>query len=241
MQPALRPVIMALAALLAQFTLACGRSSDPASARSELSPDRWPQHDRDRYLALQGLSYSDAAKRLQQSAVSAKGMVAGTSDPFAVHAGLEILKRGGSAADAALTTALTQVALTAGGTISYAGTMTVVYYDASTAWTYTLNAAYQTVQQESDPGTIPGVGSHGGRTALVPGFMAGVQALHDRFGRLPTNREMSPLFSTRATATAGDRQGFLWTVSPSLIPRVFSSSRSQVPALVSACQTPRTR
>jgi gamma-glutamyltranspeptidase/glutathione hydrolase len=185
MQPALRPVIMALAALLAQFTAGCGRSSDPASVLSEFSPDRWPQHDRDRYLAFQSLSDSDAPKRLQQAAVSSKGMVAGTSDPFAVHAGLEILKHGGSAADAALTTALTQVALTAGSTISYAGTMTVVYYDASTDQTYTLNAAYQTVQQETDPGTIPGTGSHSGRTALVPGFMAGVQVLHDRFGRLP--------------------------------------------------------
>jgi hypothetical protein len=126
MQPALRPVIMALAALLAQFTAGCGRSSDPASVLSEFSPDRWPQHDRDRYLAFQSLSDSDAPKRLQQAAVSSKGMVAGTSDPFAVHAGLEILKHGGSAADAALTTALTQVALTAGSTISYAGTMTVV-------------------------------------------------------------------------------------------------------------------
>ena len=86
-------------------------------------------------------------------------MVAGTSDPFAVHAGIEILKHGGSAADAALTTALTQVALTAGSTVSYAGTMAVVYYDASTDQTYTLNAGYQTVQQETDPGTIPVVGS----------------------------------------------------------------------------------
>jgi gamma-glutamyltranspeptidase/glutathione hydrolase len=56
-----------------------------------------------------------------------------------------------------------------------------------------------------------------------------------------TNREMSLLFSTHATATAGDRQGSLWMVCPSLILRVFSSSRSRVPALVSACQTPRTR
>ena len=117
MQPAFRAVIIALAALLAHSAVGCGRSSDVASVLLEFSPDRWPQHDRDRYLALQSLSYSDAPKRLQQAAVSSKGMVAGTSDPFAVHAGLEILKRGGSAADAALTTALTQVALTAGSTI----------------------------------------------------------------------------------------------------------------------------
>lgn len=159
MQPAFRPAIIALAALLAHSAVGCGRSSGVASVLLEFSPERWPEADRARYLALQGLPHSDAPKRLQQAALSAKGMVAGTSDPFAVHAGLEILKRGGSAADAALTTALTQVALTAGSTVSYAGTLTAVYYEASSEQTVTLNAAYQTVQQETDPGTIPGIGS----------------------------------------------------------------------------------
>jgi gamma-glutamyltranspeptidase/glutathione hydrolase len=119
-----------------------------------LSPARWPQQARDRYLALQGLSYDDAPKRLDKVAVSSKGMIAGTSEPFAVDAGLEALKDAGSAADAALTTALAQVVLTAGSTISYAGIMTVVYYDASTAETYTLNAGYNTVREERDPATI---------------------------------------------------------------------------------------
>jgi hypothetical protein len=41
-------------------------------------------------------------------------MIAGVTNPFAVHEGLEALKRGGSAADAALTTALAQIALNAG-------------------------------------------------------------------------------------------------------------------------------
>lgn len=192
MEPVSRLLIVAFVVSLAHAAAGCAHSSPPvsvrsefSSVRSEFSPDRWPQQDRDRYLALQAVSYNDAPKRLDKVAVSAKGMIAGTSDPFAVHAGLEALRRGGSAADAALTTALAQVALTAGSTVSYAGIMTVVYYDASTAKTYTLNAGYNTVQEEKDPRTIPRMGSPSGRTALVPGFMAGVQSLHDRFGRLP--------------------------------------------------------
>jgi gamma-glutamyltranspeptidase/glutathione hydrolase len=185
MQTVSRCLIVAFVVSLAHAAAGCAHSSNPVSVRSEFSPGRWTQQDRDRYLALQAVSYNDAPKRLDKVAVSAKGMIAGTSDPLAVHAGLEVLRRGGSAADAALTTALAQVALTAGSTVSYAGIMTVVYYDASTAQTYTLNAGYNTVQEEKDPGTIPTIGSHSGRTALVPGFMAGVQALHDRFGRLP--------------------------------------------------------
>jgi gamma-glutamyltranspeptidase/glutathione hydrolase len=180
-----RPLIVAFVALLAHVAAGCTRSSNHASVRSAFSPDGWSQQDRDRYLALQGLSDNDAVKRLDKVAASSKGIIAGTSEPFAVHAGLEVLKQGGSAADAALTTALAQIALTAGSTISYAGIMTVVYYDASTDKTYTLNAGYNTVQEEKDPSTIPVMGSHSGRTALVPGFMGGVQALHDRFGRLP--------------------------------------------------------
>jgi hypothetical protein len=41
-------------------------------------------------------------------------MIAGTSEPFAIRAGLEVLRHGGNAADAALTTALAQVAATRG-------------------------------------------------------------------------------------------------------------------------------
>jgi gamma-glutamyltranspeptidase / glutathione hydrolase len=112
-------------------------------------------------------------------------LVAGTSGPFAVHAGLDALKHCGSAADAALTTALTQVAVFAGATVSYAGVLTAVYYDAASGGVHTLNAAYDTVRDEKDALSIPTMGEHSGRTALVAGFMAGVQALHDRFGRLP--------------------------------------------------------
>ena len=148
MQTASRCLIVALVVSLAHAAAGCSHFSNSVSAPSEFSPDRWPQQDGDRYLALQAVSYNDAPKRLDKVAVSANGMIAGTSDPFAVHAGLEALRRGGSAADAALTTALAQIALTAGSTVSYAGIMTVAYYDASTAETYTLNAGYYTVQEK---------------------------------------------------------------------------------------------
>jgi gamma-glutamyltranspeptidase/glutathione hydrolase len=96
-----------------------------------------------------------------------------------------MLKAGGSAADAALTTVLAQVALNAGAAVSYAGILTAVYYDAGSSRVYSLNASWNTPKEESDPRTIPPQGNPSGRTALVPGFMAGVQALHDRFGRRP--------------------------------------------------------
>ena len=124
------------------------------SVAAQTLPDRWPEQELKRYLALQsggGFDWEER-KRIepQRSATSSKAMTAGTSEPLAVHAGLEVLRHGGNAADAALTTALAQVALTAGAAISYAGILTAVYYDAASGKVYTLNASYNTVQNERD-------------------------------------------------------------------------------------------
>ena len=144
------------------------------------SPNAWP--DKDRYLALEMRTSGGLPPetRLQ----SGKAMVVGHANPFAVNAGLEALKRGGNAADAVLATALAQVALNAGAAVSYAGILTAVYYDANSGKVYSLNAGWNTPRKETDPLSIPQSGTASGRTALIPGFMAGVQALHERFGRL---------------------------------------------------------
>ena len=74
----------------------------------------------------------------------------------------------------------------------------MTYYDASTGKIYHLNAGYNTLLEEKDPLSIPRMdesttrGSPSGRTALVPGFMAGIQAAHDRFGKIPMGRLFQP-------------------------------------------------
>src|SRR5262245_47861040 len=78
-----------------------------------------------------------------------------------------------------------QIALTAGSLSGYASILTMVYYDAASKKVYSLNAGYNTVLEEKEPLTIPGIGTPSGRSVLVPGFFAGVQAAHDRFGKLP--------------------------------------------------------
>jgi gamma-glutamyltranspeptidase/glutathione hydrolase len=119
-------------------------------------------------------------------------MVIGTTGAPAVRAGLEVLREGGSAVDAALTTALAQIALAAGSWVSYAGFMTFIHFDASTGRVDAMNAGFNTVRNETDPLTIPPMGTPSGRTALVPGFMAGVEAAHGKFGRLPFQRLFAP-------------------------------------------------
>lgn len=120
------------------------------------------------------------------------GVVVGTTGKRAVEAGLAVLKQGGSAADAAAATALTQVVECAGGYVSHAGILGMVYYDAATGKVVALNACYDIPSQEKDPLSIPKTGTPSGRTALVPGFMAGILTMHERFGKLPRDAIFEP-------------------------------------------------
>jgi gamma-glutamyltranspeptidase / glutathione hydrolase len=174
-------VFSSVNALLAKQTPAAVTASQPRKSRGvRMSPEAWPPGELEKYWRLQ----RDFG-RPHPSVESAKGMVAVTHDAFSARIGLEALQQGGSAADAALATSLAQIALDAGAVTSYAGILTMVYYDAASKKVYSLNAGYNTVLEEREPLTIPGGGKPSGRTALVPGFFAGVQAAHDRFGKLP--------------------------------------------------------
>ncbi|MFO0980238.1 MAG: gamma-glutamyltransferase [Planctomycetota bacterium] len=156
----------------------------------DLSPARWDQRERERLESLGTVMGQDKAPA---HAANGKGIITATSSVLAVKAGLVALDQGGTAADAALTTAITQVCLAAGSWVSYAGIFTMVYYDAESRTLANLNAAFNTVLDEDAPLTIPAA-SEGpsGRTALVPGFIAGVEAAHHRFGKLPFAQLFQP-------------------------------------------------
>jgi gamma-glutamyltranspeptidase/glutathione hydrolase len=121
--------------------------------------------------------------------VFTNSMIAATTGGRAVEAGLEILKEDGSAVDAALATALCEVVHAGGSYVSFGGIMMLLYYDAETGQVHYLDAQYNTPLEEKDARSIP---KTGGRTALVPGFLAGVQAAHDRFGKVPFSRIFEP-------------------------------------------------
>jgi gamma-glutamyltranspeptidase/glutathione hydrolase len=126
-----------------------------------------------------------------------KGMVVASSGAGAAEAGRDLLKRGGTAMDAAMTVAMLQPCRALGSFVSYGGIMALVYFDAATRKVYSLDAGFNTVRSEKSPLTIPGASpadilasarggpasTPSGRTALVPGFFAGVEAAHKRFGR----------------------------------------------------------
>jgi gamma-glutamyltranspeptidase/glutathione hydrolase len=181
--------------------LAIAAAASPVHA-VDLSPGLWPPAERSRLESLESQSWSPQAVRLVEGK---RGIISATVSPVSVYAGLETLKAGGDAADAAATTALTQVTMQLGSVVSYAGVFTMLYYDAYTHRVFSMDAGFNSYLHETDPGSIrvgdlgpldparvPAVGGLRGRETLVPGFMAGVEAMQGRFGRLPFHDLFAP-------------------------------------------------
>jgi gamma-glutamyltranspeptidase/glutathione hydrolase len=160
---------------------------------ADLSPNKWKPEDKARAEQAEMVPWPSQARVIEGQS----GLVAATMSPIAVRAGVEALRQGGTAADAAATVALTQITTALGSYVSYAGILQLVYYDAASGKVSSLNAGWGSYLGETDPKTIP-VSDLGslpfarqptagaeGRKTLVPGFMAGIEQMHKRFGRLP--------------------------------------------------------
>lgn len=167
-------------------------------ARSvNLSPESW-KTDYDSYYDKHNIKPTNEAVAKGENGAIAVGYYG-----LASRAGLEALKQGGNAIDAAMTTALTQITLDGGYAISYFGVMNLVYYEAKTDKTYSMDANWNSIINDTDPSTIPGgipdpfhpdgdTRMPSGRSALVGGFMKGVEEAHSRFGKLPFEQLFQP-------------------------------------------------
>lgn len=152
-----------------------------------LSPAHWDEDEREHYWKLTNMVHYP-----KPIACSRKAIIVGTTGAFAIRAGMEAIYQGGNAMDAAITAALTQVALTAGGPTSYAGIMNCLYFDAKRNKVFTLDGGYNVPREETDPLTIPRWGTSSGRAVLIPGFMPGIEAAHQKFGKLPFSNLFDP-------------------------------------------------
>ncbi len=174
---------------------------------ANLSPENWDQELRARAEKRQATGWSPD----NTCTISGKnGIIAASCSPLAVQAGIVTLQQGGNAADAAATVALTQITTELGSVVSFAGILSLIYYDAGTRKTISMDAGYNSYLHETDPLSIPvndwgplnkpGQDTTGsaadhtrtpqtdekkGRETLVPGFMAGIESMHQRFGSLP--------------------------------------------------------
>ena len=162
-----------------------------------LAPSGWPQEDQDRWWTIQQNPLPG-----NPPARGRNGAVSTALHALAARVGVEAMRQGGSAMDAALATALTQIVLGGGAVISFFGILHLMHHDAATGETTSLNASWNTVLGEDDPMSIPGQvqsgketvaemagsGKPSGRTALVGGFMRGLEVAHRRYGKLPFAR-----------------------------------------------------
>ena len=177
---------------------------DAPARAADLSPGQWTQEQR---LAAEKVEATTPFPTVTNVVEGKAGLVAATLSPIAALAGVEALKRGGTAADAAAATALTQISTALGANVSYAGILELVYYEAKTGRTYSLNAGWNSWRAETEPATIPaadmgalskfaGAGrpsnSALGRMTLVPGFMAGIEAMQAKFGKLKLADAFAP-------------------------------------------------
>lgn len=174
------------------------------AAPADLSPAAWPVAERLR-AEQQEFQLVGWSPTVAQQLETKGGEISATVSPIAVEAGLEALRKGGNAADAAATVALTQVTTQLGSVVSYAGILTMLYYDTKTGKVWSLDAGYGTYRGEAAPNSIPASDLSAltggppppfkgdlGRQTLVPGFMAGIAAMEKRFGRLSLADALAP-------------------------------------------------
>src|SRR5438105_1190579 len=124
-----------------------------------------------------------------QTVARGKRAVASSSHPAVTDTMLDVLRRGGNAADAGIAGCLVQAAVEPHLT-SYAGTVTCLYWDAATRTVHQLESSGTLV-----PGLAPFRPLPGGLSwlspadlppcACIPGFMPGLEALHQRFATRP--------------------------------------------------------
>ena len=130
-----------------------------------------------------------------RSEVIAKNGMVATSHPLATQIGLDILKKGGSAVDAAIA-ANAALGLMEPTGCGIGGDLFAIVWDAKTQKLYGLNASGRSPKslklsyfQKQNMEKIP---SHGPLPVSVPGAVDGWFELHQKFGKLPMEDNLAP-------------------------------------------------
>jgi len=177
-----------------------------SASAADLSPTSWPTEIRE---AAEKAESEGMAAQTSRVYTGKNGAISGTASAISVAAGLVTLQNGGNAADAATAVAMTGITTQFGSVVSYAGIMSMVYYEAKTGKVYSLDGGYNSYRGETDPLTIPvadmgmlqaaartGAAGGGnltaipeaqkdlGRETLVGGYMAGMETMQRKFGKL---------------------------------------------------------
>lgn len=130
-----------------------------------------------------------------RSAVVAKHGIVATSQPLAVQAGLDVLKRGGNAVDAAIA-ANAVIGVAEPMSCGIGGDLFVLYWDAKTKRLYGLNGSgrspYKISREVFAKKGLKQIPDEGPLSWSVPGCVAGWHDLCERFGTLPLAELLAP-------------------------------------------------
>ena len=105
--------------------------------------------------------------------------------PLATHIGEQILDEGGNAFDAFVATTAAQYVLSEGVT-SLGGPLGALLFDAKSKSAFYMDAEF------NDPLNIEPVSQQPGDAALVPGAIAGLEAISVSYGKLPFKKVLEP-------------------------------------------------
>jgi gamma-glutamyltranspeptidase/glutathione hydrolase len=162
--------------------------------------------------AIAGARAEGWAAQSRSEVFAQHGMVA-TSQPLAAEAGLEILRKGGNAIDAAVATAAT-LNVVEPMMVGMGGDMFAIVYVAKEHKLYAINASGSAPSgatpehfaelgyhpDPANPGPISGMPIHGVLTVTVPGALWGWDAMLKRFGTMDFKQVLEP---ARAYAEGG--------------------------------------
>ena len=167
-----------------------------------------------------------------RSAVVAPHAAAATAHPLATQTALDVLKRGGSAVDAAIAAnAMLGLVEPTGNGIG--GDLFAIVWDPETQQLYGYNgsgrspkgATLEDIQAKADAfmngEEIPPFGT---ASVTVPGTVDGWFALHDKFGKLPIADDLTPAITyAREGAPIPEVISYYWNFGPKRYKPAFES------------------
>ncbi len=157
--------------------------------------DYEPFEDVQTAVAESGYDRPSPNRHQSRSVVIAKNGIVATSQPLAAQAGLDVLKAGGNAADAAIA-ANAMMGLVEPMSCGIGGDLFVIYWDAKSQKMYGLNASgrspYQLNRAVFAEKGLTQIPEKGPLAWSVPGCVDGWAVLHDRFGKAPWKEILKP-------------------------------------------------
>ncbi len=137
-----------------------------------------------------------------RSEVIARNAMAATSQPLATQVAIDVLRRGGSAVDAAIAANATLGLMEPTGN-GMGGDLFAIVWDAETEQLYGLNASgrspkslsYEKLKQVLQKQNLSKIPAFGPLPVSVPGCVDGWFELHKRFGKMPMQKVLEPAIS----------------------------------------------